>query len=560
MPPEPISIQQAIELTEQGRLSEIMALPREAQLRLAEEVLRTKATLRQESQLYFYQPVSAEARKIHLSTAKVIYASGGNRSSKSDSCLAELSIQLTGIVPFCLKDVYPKEKIRPPIKARLICSSLINVWETALKPKLQWNRWNGRGDPGGPWGHWGWIPRSMLIKGRWEESWSASTRVLTLNNNSTLQVMSTDQDLENFVGDSLHAIMIDEGCGESLYRENRIRTMDVGGRLMIGYTPPDETGAAWEAAWMYNQIYERGLPGPTKDPEVDSFTLFTEDNRMLDPVEIKKISDGLTDEQRETRLHGRFMHLSGLIYPIFTSQPAVWCFQCKKKAFVVNGLCSKCQGDNLAEYCHEIEPFDTAYTYPIVYMLDPHPRKPYMMMWIAVGPMDDAFQIAEMECDLEPVELRDKVFELEGDLGLHVMKRVMDPNMAESPAHAAGRRHVTVRDELDAVGLRCDLADDSFAPGKTRLTQMLTPDPLTLKPQAHVFSSCQGTISQFKKFSWDEWSSRMGSHKDPKPQAKEKFSDYPTLWRYFALGNHTFRWLKSTLMSPSRRKRTGAYG
>ncbi|MDZ4347033.1 MAG: hypothetical protein U1E51_31870 [Candidatus Binatia bacterium] len=63
--------------------------------------------------------------------------------------LVELVIQLTNIVPFSLEGVYPKEKLRAPIRARLICQSLTNTWQEVILPKLQWWKWNGPAEPGG---------------------------------------------------------------------------------------------------------------------------------------------------------------------------------------------------------------------------------------------------------------------------------------------------------------------------------------------------------------------------------------------------------------------------
>lgn len=534
----------SLEQSEQLLKTDLRALPLAERARLAAEIVAQRDALKQQNQLYFYQPVSPEARKIHLSTKKEIITTGGNRSSKSDSHLVEAIIQMTGIVPLCLEHDYPKEKLRAPIRARLVCNSLTNTWESVLKPKLQYFQWNGRGVQGGPHGHWGWIPPSMLIRGKWEESWSAQFRTLTLANGSSLQIASYDQDVENFAGGSYHLILHDEGPPEPIYRENKMRTMDVAGRLMTAMTPPDDESTAWDAAWVYDQLYEKGQPGPGKDPDIDAFTLFTTDNRILEPGEIARIEKNLSLRQREVRLKGTFLHLSGRIYSIYTDRPQIWCFSCNDVAFLNEGRCVTCESIDVCEFCHFTEPFETAYHWPTVFLLDPHPRKANMMSWVAVDPNDDWWQILELAADDSPDECKKLVDDLEREYGLDVVKRIIDPNMGESPAHNAGRRHVTVRKEWDDAGLRCDLADDNFTVGMGRLKSAMKPDPRTKAPRLHVFDTCPLTNKQIKGYTWQEWRPSAAAHKDPKAMPMDKEDDFPTLLRYFANLQPTFSGLR----------------
>lgn len=514
----------------------LVSLGKDGMRKLASEVLQTKERLRQEEQLLFYQPVNEDARKFHLSTAKERVITGGNRSGKSETQLAETAILLTGIIPYSLQDDYPREKIKLPARIRLTLQSLTNTWEPVIKPKLIWSKWSGRGDPSGPFGHWGWIPRRFLARGRWDESWSEKNRTLTLTNGSTLQIMSYDQDPEDFSGASIHYAPHDEGPPHSIYRENKMRTIDVGGYLSVAMTPPDEESAAWDAAWVYDELYERGLDGPAKDPDIDAFTLFTERNRILDPNEIQLIAKGLSAKQKETRFKGRFLHLGGRIYSQYTDRPQMWCFGCNDIAVVDKAECLTCRSSDIVEFCHFIDPFDEAYKWPCVFLLDPHPRKPHMMAWIVIDPTDDWWQVAELEVDGEPEVVRDKVFKLEDELDLDIAHRLIDPNMGRSPAHNAGRRQITVAEEFAAVGIRCnDSVSDDFTVGKNRVSSMLKPDARTRRPRFHLFKTCPKSNHQMNGFSWDEWARYSSDQRDSKQQPRKKFDDFPKLFGY--LGN-----------------------
>lgn len=533
--------------------------------KLAEEVVALQADLRKTRQIQFYEPVNPRALAIHLATEKEVVVRGGNRSTKSDSLLADAVICMTKIIPESLKGVYPVEKIKCPMRVRLVCESLTNTWDTVLKPKLQWNRWNGSGIPGGTSGHWGWIPPSFLIHGKWEDSWREKDRVLTLRCGCTFQVMSNDQDLENFSGDSLHRVINDEPPREDIYQENKFRLMDTQGQMYSGFTPSNDPQKAMRGAWIY-EIYDKGTEGPGRDPDVRSITLHTEDNRILDPAEIAKTVRDLTPQERATRLHGDFFHLTGRIYPNYTDRPAWWCFGCNQITIVAHHqesrrpVCSTCAGDNVVEYCNFVEPFEQAYTWPIIFCLDPHPRKPNMMMWVAVDPSDDLWQVGEMEVDGDPATVRDKVNTFERSCGFRISARLIDPNMAESAAHQAGRRHVSVRDEFDAVGIRCALANDSFTVGMKRVRELIRPDERTKSPRLHIFNTCHLTNKQLKNYVWAEWSRQSESTKDAKAMPITKNDDFPTMLRYVALSNPTHRGLTMGLkpMRATRRPRPGS--
>lgn len=536
------TIQQALEMTP----AEISGLSHGELVELAEAVKTHRALMQQEHQLLFYQPVSDTARQIHLSTAKEVIASGGIRSSKTDTLLAELVIQLTGIVPYALEGEYPPPRNRPPLRARVMCESLTSTLEPIIKPKLRWTDWNGRGEPGGPYGHWGWIPRHMLLRGSWEDSYSEKYRTLTLTNGSTVQFMSYTQEIGDLKGASLHFILNDEGGPEGHYRENKMRTLDVGGRIYTALTPPDEESSAWEYAWIYDQVYERGLPGGGKDPNIDAFTLFTQDNRILDARDIAEIGRNLTATQREVRFHGRFLHLSGRIYSLFTERPQWWCFSCKAVILPDDALkCTTCDSTSVVQFCHAVEPFEIPGGWPVVMVLDPHDRKPHALAWYAIDQSDDIWQIAELEVDAEPLGVRERVDQLEEALGIMVMRRLIDPNMGASPSRqGGGRRGRTVRDDFDEVGLRCDLADDNLQTARYALRELLKPDPHTHQPRFHVFHSCPATLFDFGHYVWDEWSRYSSELRDPKPKPREKHDDFPACAQYLVNDRPTFRGLR----------------
>lgn len=807
------------------------------------DLLQQRYTLYQQNQLYLYQPVSEESKKIHASTCKQVFTTGGNRSSKSDTHLVELCTQLTGIVPRCLGGIYPREKLRPPIRARLVCKSLLNTWDAVLRPKLQWWQWNGRGNPGGGFGHWGWIPPTFLIDGEWAKSWNERHRTLQLTNGSTLQVMciaadtpvlmadgtwlplkyifvddevytrkgprrvintfyyeqqlawkikmwggfelianaehrhiltsgeekqtcdleindvlkitnydllktqeaqpdwrlgwtaimigggrlvgkqaeftavgseshvlnnlpplppgcelkvtvpgktyhvtsdgpirgnplvmslkkdglwgkgsetkfipswvfrqprkqigdflfwlwmtngtaygqsnsyyittsprlagdvqrllwridlkatiskvwhqggfcldgvwayhvitnwrgntrgvfgqireiepigrtdvgclevegehefiangivtgnSYDQDLQDFSGGSFHLILEDEGPPQDIHRENLMRTLDVGGRIMVAMTPPDDESDSWDAAWVYDGLYLPGLLGTHKDPDIDTFNLFTEQNRTLAPEDIETISKRLTPQQREVRLHGKFMHLGGRIYPNFTPVDRFWCFSCNSLGAGHNERCSIC-GSELLTFRHVEEPFEIPRSWLTVFALDPHPRKPNCCLWVSFDQNDDAWIVAEFESSDPPATLKRQVEDIENNLRLNISTRLIDPKMGGQSGGVNHREH-SVQEEFDAAGLHCTEATSDRFTARSRIRDWLVPCPRLRAPRLHIFNTCRKTIFQFERYSWDSYTTRTEARRDVKQEPQEKHSDFPTLLGYVANG------------------------
>lgn len=475
-----------------------------------------------------------------------------SNSGKTETMLVELAIALTGHVPMALAATYPMEKVHPPIRARLVCDP--NVLEAVIKSKLRWDQWHGIGEPGSGFGHYGWIPRHCLVGGSWDKAWSEKHRTLSVATDtmwrgpqgerrrsgvSTVQIMTYEQDISAFAGQSLHWVGHDELPRADVYRENRIRTLDVRGRLYTAFTPPDEIGVSRaDVAWFYDEVYERGLPGPGKAPHIDAFTLHTEKNAALPPEEIHTVAAGLTDAQREVRLLGRFIHLTGVIFPDFTAGGSWWCFRCAKKIVIpAHGTCPSCTGSDIVEYQHVVPPFDPPATWPVVMVVDPHPRKPDAIGWFAVTPRDDYVMLGEIEQGGTAQDVAKAVEDYERTHRIRVVKRLMDPNMA-TETNDKLKRGWTLRKEYDDAGLRCDLANDEMHAGINAVRAALRPDSATRAPRLTFQSQCTRTTHAMARWAWDEYQ-RQGD-REPKEHPRDKHKDFVDLVRYFLMDRPSF--------------------
>lgn len=529
---------------------------------LAGDLVGRGEELRRECQLLYYTPASEAVEKFHTSEARIIGIGGGNRSGKTESALAEEVALATGIFPLRYHDTF-REKFRGPINVRLCVKSLTATMHPIILPKLKWWVWTGLHPQGGEQGHWGWVPKMCLRGESWDKSWSEKLRTLTVlcrdpddhtrvMGESQIQILSYDQDVDDHASGTFHIVHCDEPPPYAIWRENQARTLDVNGRIFLTMTWPDDPSIPVD--WIYDEVYERAQPGATKDPNVDWIELQTLENRNLNAADVLSQTAGWSEESKKVKLQGQPLRFSNRIHPLFTDVRQTWCHTCHKTCLPIEDKCG-CERESveITPFCH-MEDFEIQANWPVVWLLDPHPRKPHMFAWVAVDPNDDYWVIQDGELEGDAADVRDMVFGIEESRQFNVCLRLMDPNMGRSPGM---KRDITWQDEFQSVGLQVDLADDSDV-GRKRLNQYLKPDPHTRRPRIMLHSRCIKSATQMKRYVWDDF--RRSADRDLKQTPKPKYDDYPTLFKYLLNYEPTFKTLHSgspVLGRPGSRK--GAY-
>lgn len=543
---------------------EIAHLSHEKFLALATQVQTMLQRDRQEWQLRYYQPASAGAAKVHASQATWIGVSGGNGSSKTESCLVEIVALATGIFPESIAaDLRPK--FRGPVTCRVVVESLTNVLDTVILPKLIWNRWTGVDQPGGARGHWGWVPRGCLKGGMWDRSWSQKNRTLTFYcydpdepekvlGESVIQFMSHDNDPEEFASGDFHHILLDEPPSFAVFRECQARTMRVSGRIYLAMTWPDDP--AIPVDWIFDEMYEKGQPGPDKNPDYDWFELLTTDNAMLDQTAIRRQMQNWSEEMIAVRIEGKPIVFSNRVHADFTKVDRLWCFHCDKQVGAVKApACPLCGSSEVVMFNHVVERHWLP-EWPVYWCVDPHPRKPHFVAWIGVDPNDDLYWLATAEIKGDADAVYRECGRIEDDLNIaNVVRWLGDPRMLGSPTPKPERNW---EDEFRDAGFPIQKADPSEV-GRHTLNAYLKPDEYLLRPRVQWHPRCIKAIYQFERFVWDEF--KHGLDRDQKQKAKDKNDDYPAIGRYVINDQPSF----AALIGHNRRlrrpgKRRGAYG
>lgn len=515
----------------------IESMSDDALLAYANKLIELQEDDKKNFALHYYVPANATVGRIHDLTCGTIGIFGGNGSGKTEHALVEGIIRCTGQIPESLKATYPRQKIRGPIKMRVVCESLTTVLENIILPKLQYFSWNGVLPQGGGKGHWGWIPKHCLIQGDWKKSYNNRLRLLSvvyrnpdtdeIEGMSQIQFMSYDQDASDFASGDVHYCLHDEPPPHAIWKENLARVMrgGKGSTILVSMTWP--TNPASPVDWIFDEIYDKGTPGLLRDNDVEIINIFTTMNPHLDQEVVGERAAAMSKLERDARIYGLPIRFSNRIHPDFTDQPKSWCFECG--CIVVlkeDGICTKCSGTYITEFCH-VEPVEPKFNYACFCLLDPHPRKPHFLAWVQVTSNEDFEVVATKQVEGGAEDVRDAVQEVERLLPYCNVVRIMDPNMGASPSGAT--RELTWQMEFDNVGLHFDLGSDSDV-GRSRLNDFLKPDPKFLRPRFRLDPACADASAQMKRYVWDE--NKIAGNKDVKQVPLQKNDDYPTLFKY----------------------------
>lgn len=231
-----------------------------------------------------YQPHEKQ-QLFHASQKKGRLYIGGNRSGKTTGGVAEDL--------FWLRGNHPNRRVpEPPVAGRVVTVDFKNGLDKIILPEFK-----------------RWVYPSLLINGSWEDSYDSTKRILTLANDSWVEFMSYEQDLDKFAGTNRDFIHFDEEPPKSIFGECKARLVDRGGSWWITMTPVDGI------TWVYNELY---VPASEKfDPLIDVIEVNMWDNPHLSNEAIEDLLSGLDPEERRFRGTGEFVPIGGLIFDKF---------------------------------------------------------------------------------------------------------------------------------------------------------------------------------------------------------------------------------------------------
>lgn len=458
-------LQQFLRMSEE----DFLRLPGEEQLNIL-SLLEQEIADRKRNRLFSYEPHEKQL-KFHKMATSIRAIFGGNRSGKTTCGGMEFLFHITGKYP----EWYPKEaRMEGPLRGRIIAKDLQKgVGEVITVFLDEWL------DP-------------TLIEKRVRNPIGIATKYI-LKNGSQFDILTHEMSTEQFEGWKGHVAWFDEPPPRDKYIATLRGLVDYNGRCWLTLTPLTQP-------WIYDEIYTKGSLGTG---DVGVVVCDITDNPYLSDEAIRQFASRLTEEEREARLHGRFLHLSGLVYKDFNPE------------------------------LHIVEPSSIPHMQDMTryFAIDPHERTPTACMWFGVTKHGDMYIYDELWLgDMNIKGIAEAIKVQEGKHGPHV--RLIDPHADKDNELASG---FNIRKELMKYGIFCQRANSDPFLGKSRVREALKPQAshLTgrLTSSLKIASHCTQTIYEFQHYIYDEYK-RNKDEFDAKESVKKKNDHFMDCLRY----------------------------
>jgi len=268
------------------------------------------------------------------------------------------------------------------------------------------------------------------------------------------------------------------------------------GRAIFAATP-------LSSPWLFHEVYQNAWNKGGSNRSIFCIEFDITDNPALTEKAIENFSEGLSPEEREARLHGRFKHLSGRIFSEFDQEVHVY------------------DPEDFDPLVAQYGKGEGSSPLPVIMSVDPHPRKPWFMLWVAIGPDGKKYVVDEwpnedfhrmkystLGLDDYTANIRDKEACMP-DGEMRVLWREFDPNMSRTPKTVA-EGSTTLVDEMRDRGLYFESdVNDKINFGHSLIHTLLaydTSQPLTQlnRPSLYISKKCQNLIFAFENYIWDD--------------------------------------------------------
>lgn len=445
---------------------------KEARMRLF-ELKEAKKRNRLMRAIYYYKPHKSQ-EQFHKSEARIRLVLGGNRSGKSQAGAAEVVAAALGFRPW-LRPEDDHYKLKRPLPVKILCVGE-NFQEQVRKVMVA--KLLGDPEKGVP----GLLPKSS-IEGTKKNPMGIIT-FIKLGNGSEIHFQSYDQQIDVFEGTDWDYIWFDEPPPRAIWIAVFRGLTDRRGKAWFTMTPLKEP-------WIHEEL--------VSNPEVEKYHFDVYDNvgYGLEKDAVDEWAAHLTPDEQLVRLHGKFFHLQGLIYPQYQAHQEIF----------------------------RIDRFKVPEHYGMWMHVDSHTRTPHHALWVAASPDGRLFVCGELKADdkdnsvavfAERIKVYEKqVLEWNGDV-----HRLIDPSAF---VKNAVRDHCGIADEFDEHDL-------VFQPGSkerdagidlTRRRMLYKPDEGKF-PSIFFFRDLLGLHRELIHYVWDDWIGKQSHNRTEKQVPRDK--------------------------------------
>lgn len=346
-----------------------------------------------------------------------------------------------------------------------------------------------------------WFPRGRYktAKGnkKFESIWHTDT-------GWDFDLMTYEQDPMEFEGVTIGWAWFDEPPPENIFKATVAR-MRKGGIIIIGATP------LAGSAYMYDSFAKGNYEVEIKSQENGAVVKYERKVAFIEAdiesacrehgirghlkhEHIENIIAEYSEDEKQARIYGKFQHLVGMIFK------------------------------NWSRSVHVIKPFNIDFRQFAVYeFLDPHPRNPDAVMWIAVDKNGTKYVIDELFIKVTSDE--DLAMKIKSKATQYrVIKRMADPSAFVQNQHNQDGK--TLADKLAENGLTYLPATKQRAMADRRIINALsyteTNGHMIKAPELYIFDTCGRTIWEMEHYRWQEFTGKSADLHNPKEAPVDK--------------------------------------
>ena len=268
-----------------------------------------------------------------------------------------------------------------------------------------------------------------------------------------------------------HILICDEPPPRSHFIANKRGLIDHNGITLMMMTPLKEP-------WISNELVNSSDPS-IRVVEMDSYA-----NPHVPKSAIDDFAKNLNEDEIATRIHGKFLHLQGLVFKEF-----------KKETHVIEPLA--------------IIPHDwTCYV-----AIDTHPRTPQALLFVVVDNRNQIYCVHEIFQHGTPEEVAEWVIKYHKDTR-KVYMAVMEP-ASSGDAARGDTTFMIIQRKLLAEGIQVTLGSKDLAGGILMMRQVLkTPNG---RPALFVYNTLKELVFEFLNYVWKEMKRPDGRSESQKP-------------------------------------------
>ncbi len=307
-----------------------------------------------------------------------------------------------------------------------------------------------------------------------------------------IDLMTYDQDVKEFESISVGLVLLDEPPPYRIYTAcvSRLR---MGGIMLLTLTP------LTNASWIYDKVICNvdGDKGQRAVVEADVWSASkTKGIRgFLEDKDIERMIKEYPEDEAQARIQGKFQHLTGLVYK-----------QWKRDI-------------------HTIDPFlITDKDYVVINMLDPHPRVPDAVSWIAIDKYGQKFYVDELKFEGSTSDLAQRIKRI--DAQYRVIGHYADPSAFNEDKH----HEKSLAKKLEEHGIYYQPAPKQRQFANRRIADALNYQKVNgefiVTPEVYIFNTCGNIIYEIEHWIWDEYRGKTGDNKDPKGTPIDKDDHY----------------------------------